>query len=90
MQQEKYTVLKFSADYCNPCQQLQGLLGIIDVPSNIKIESYDIENEDNLQVANKYRVRSIPTLIMIDDAGCIIKTNVGNMNMQQLEDFFEV
>lgn len=85
---KKYTVMKFSANWCSPCQAMQGMLGVIDIPSNITLEEYDIDNEDDMLVANKYRVRSIPSLVMQDEEGNIVKQRTGAMSLQELQDFF--
>lgn len=54
-------ILKFEADWCNPCKQLTNeLLGL-----DFHIERVNVELLPEL--ANEYKIRSVPTLVFIKD-----------------------
>ena len=54
-------LLKFEAEWCGPCETQSKILeGFDDIP----VREIDIEEETEL--ANKYNVRSVPTLILRD------------------------
>lgn len=64
-------ILKFSASYCGPCQALKQNLKSIDFP----IEEIDVQ--ENEELAAKYGIRNIPTLIYLDEDGKILHRSVG-------------
>ena len=60
------TVKKFSATYCGPCRALAPVMNEIKSQfSGVKFEEYDVDNFP--QVAEKYRVSSVPTVIIEKD-----------------------
>jgi thioredoxin 1 len=61
-------IYKFYADWCGPCKLIEPLLKSF---SNLPIESVDIE--ENMDLAYKYKVHSIPTLVIVHDNGEIEK-----------------
>lgn len=56
-------LLKFQASWCQPCKTLTSLLNTMQIPYPIEVIDAD-ENKDLLQ---KYNVRSIPVLILLDE-----------------------
>jgi thioredoxin-related protein len=54
----------------------------------IPVEDVDIDN--NLMLSVDYKVRSVPTIVLLDDDGKEIKREVGMMNEQKLLDFLKV
>jgi thioredoxin 1 len=57
-------ILRFTADWCNPCKQLTE--NITRAELIVPIETIDID--ENTELATKYGVRNLPTmLLMIDD-----------------------
>jgi thioredoxin-related protein len=54
----------------------------------IPIEELDIDNE--MMTSIEYGVRSVPTMILIDEHGTEVKRMVGTMNEEQLLDFLKV
>lgn len=54
-------ILKFEADWCNPCKKLTIELEGLDFP----IDRINVESSPEL--TNKYMIRSVPTLVFIKD-----------------------
>ena len=73
-------VLKFQATWCNPCKAMSSILE--NVVTDIPIEEVDIDEDRDL--AQRYRVRGVPTLIMLED-GIEVKRQVGMMSKAQLD-----
>ena len=60
------TVKKFSATWCGPCRALAPVMNEIKGQfNNVRFEEYDVDNFP--QVAEKYRVSSVPTIIIEKD-----------------------
>lgn len=75
-------ILKFQADWCEPCKALTKLME--EIGAKNEIEVIDIDKEP-LTTA-KYGVRSVPTLVKIDENG-IVDRITGYKNKKQIEDF---
>ena len=80
------TLLKFSADYCTPCKQLSKTLAEV----NLQDVSYqEITVEGNLHLVKQWSIRSIPTLILLDEEGKEIKRHTGSLSAPALMEFLE-
>jgi thioredoxin 1 len=75
-------ILKFQADWCEPCKALTKLMEEID--TKIEIEVVDIDKEP--LTTTKYGIRGVPTLVKIDENG-IVDRLTGYKNKKQIEDF---
>jgi thioredoxin 1 len=76
-------VLKFSASWCGPCQALgMTLKGIED--NVIPIREVDID--DNLDLAAQYNIRSVPTMVMLEN-GSEIKRVSGALPVAKVKEF---
>jgi thioredoxin 1 len=74
-------LLKFSADWCNPCKVLTRTLGEIDL--HVPVEAMDIDQEQVL--ARSYGVRGVPTVILIDATGKALKRFSGVKSKGEIE-----
>ena len=75
-------ILKFQADWCEPCKALTKLMEEID--AKIEVEVIDIDKEP--LTSAKYGIRGVPTLVKIDENG-IVDRLTGYKNKKQIEDF---
>lgn len=66
-------VYRFTASWCQPCKALATIIEDINVTAPIEVVDIDA----NKELAIQYRVRSVPTLIMVDDTGKEVKRMTG-------------
>ena len=61
-------LLKFSAQWCAPCRALDPILDkIMEDYSDIELERIDIEDISSSDTVTEYSIRSIPTLVIVED-----------------------
>ena len=76
-------LLKFSAEWCQPCKMLAKTLEGVNVPYTIS--SIDIDDSPNL--AADYKVRGVPTMVLVDDNDKEVGRLVGVKTKAQIEEF---
>src|SRR3989338_2719172 len=76
-------LVDFFATWCGPCQQLAPIVEMLgaEYAGKIKIGKLDVDEAN--ETASKYRVMSIPTLILFKD-GEPIQTLVGFQSKEKL------
>lgn len=69
-------LVDFSATWCQPCRAIAPLVGQLatEYDGRVKVTTVDIDESPG--VAQKYRIRGVPTLLMIKD-GQVVGTQVG-------------
>ena len=60
-------ILKFESDSCPQCKALSITLERISKENKIDIKSIDIEEDNNQDLIRKYNIRSIPTIIFLNE-----------------------
>lgn len=80
------TLLKFSALWCNPCKQLAKILQSIPQEEPLfDVQEIDIDKEPGM--AAMWKVRSLPTLIILDETGEELRRSTGALTKDQLIKF---
>ena len=79
----KRILVDFYADWCGPCRMLGSVLENIN-----DIEILKVNVDKYPEIAQRYMVMSIPTLLLMDN-GKVIKNNVGFMNEEELKEFIK-
>ena len=75
-------VLKFHASWCGPCQaQTMIIKGAGD---KLPLTVEDVNIDENVFMSTNFGVRSIPTLILVDDQEKELKRHTGVMKEDQL------
>ena len=77
-------LVDFYADWCGPCQMMAPILEEIE-KEHPEVEFVKINIDDQQEMAEKYEVMSIPTLVFLDDNEEIIETFVGMKSKQDIE-----
>lgn len=60
-------ILKFESDSCPQCKALSATLDRISKENKIDIKTIDIEEDNNQDLIRKYNIRSIPTIIFLNE-----------------------
>ena len=76
-------VLDFWAPWCVPCKMIAPILDDIATELDGKVKVVKINVDENQQVAAKFGVRSIPTLVIFNE-GKVVATQVGALPKNQL------
>lgn len=79
--------IKFYAEWCQPCKTLTQVIKNAGDKITTPIIEMDIDAE--MMTAIGYNVRSVPTIVLIDDNEKEIKRQVGMMTEEQLLEFLK-
>ena len=79
-------LLKFEASWCAPCKQLSEVMKNVEIPFPVSV----IDIDENREAAMSYGIRSVPTLILVDENENQIKRVSGSMNQSQLTEFIGI
>mgnify|MGYP000846823914 CR=1 FL=1 len=85
---EKPVLVDFYAEWCGPCKTLAPVLDELKEKYDNQINILKINIDDNPELASKYDIRSIPTL-MIFKRGENFQTMKGYMGKSKVEDLIK-
>ena len=80
-------ILKFSASWCGPCRVFANTfkkVSEMEKYKDIEFKSIDIEEDEGELYVEKYNIRSVPTILLLDEDDNIIYKLSGNI---PLDDF---
>ena len=83
---KKPVIIKFWAPWCKPCRKMTPKYKKAAQKFTGKVMFAELNIDDHPSVASKYRVRSIPTLILFKN-NKIIKRSTGSLSQQGIESF---
>ena len=75
---EKLVIVDFWATWCGPCRMLSPLLDEVEAEMSDKITVVKVNVDDADEIAMRYRIMSIPTLLFFKNGQVVDKT-VGAM-----------
>lgn len=65
-------LLYFTADWCSPCKRFYPIVEVHAAKRGIELERHDIDREPGSLVAQRFDVRSVPTVIAVDSRGILL------------------
>ena len=83
LQSEGKILIDFYADWCGPCKMMSPIIDSIAEELEGKIKVGKINIDDNQEIAMKYQIMSIPTIIIFEN-GEPKKTLVGMRDKTEL------
>ena len=79
-------LVDFWAEWCGPCKSLTPILEEISDDMSDKIQVVKVNLDENQDLAMKYSIRSIPTLLLFKQ-GQLLDTKVGLLPKSDLVDW---
>lgn len=76
-------VIKFYADWCGPCKTYAPIFEKVVKEVGVEYENIDVDKDDT-GLAAKYKVRSIPLTVFVNEDGTEIK-EVGILSEEKLK-----
>ncbi len=84
LQSELPVLVDFFAQWCGPCKMMAPLVEKMAEKYEGKMKIGKLDVDDDMEIAQKYRVASIPTFIFFKN-GEAVATFVGGMSANELE-----
>ncbi|NOZ34875.1 MAG: thioredoxin [Chlorobi bacterium] len=81
----KPVIIDFYADWCRPCKMIAPHLKAIQSEYGNKLQVYKINTDNNPQLANLFKIRSIPTVLFVPATGDY-KQIIGYRSKEQFEE----
>ena len=81
-------IVDFWAEWCGPCKMLTPILEELSDEMKKEINIVKVNLDENQDLAMKYSIRSIPTLLLFKD-GDLIDTKVGLLPKGQIVTWFK-
>ena len=79
-------VIKMSASWCAPCKVYAKAFHEVEKEEKYKgIEFEDVDVEENEDLALKYKVRAVPTTIILGENDVVLASFSGNVSKKDLE-----
>lgn len=79
-------VVDFYATWCGPCKMFGPIFEEVSEESDINFVKLDVDKNDD--IARKYGVMTIPTVILFKN-GEEVKKHIGFMSKEELEEFIK-
>lgn len=85
LKSDKMVLVDFYADWCGPCRMMSPVIDEIagEMSESVKVGKVNVD--DNKELAMKYNVMSIPTIIIFKD-GMPVKSFVGVRDKSEIVD----
>ena len=88
MQSDKPALVDFWAEWCGPCKMIAPMLDEAATEYADRMSVVKLNVDENPNIAQKFGIRSIPTLILFKD-GAVQAQKLGAMSKSQLTEFLD-
>lgn len=80
---KKPAIIKFEANWCQPCKAMTPIITAIEAELGSRIRFYSANVEHCQLVAQKYRISQIPALVAFEN-GVVTSVKTGAVQKQQI------
>ena len=88
LQSDKPALVDFWAEWCGPCKMIAPILDEAATEYADRMSVVKLNVDENPNIAQKFGIRSIPTLILFKD-GAVQAQKLGAMSKSQLTEFLD-
>ena len=81
-------LVDYWAEWCGPCKMIAPILDEVSRDYDGRVQVAKLNVDDNQEVAAKYGIRGIPTLMLFKQ-GEVVATKVGALSKSQLTQFLD-
>ena len=89
LKSEKLVLVDFWATWCGPCKMLAPVLSEFAEENEEKVKVRKVNVDEQRELATKYQISSIPTLLLFKD-GSVINNIVGFCSKTELEKLIDI
>lgn len=80
-------IIKIGTKWCGPCKSLSPIFDKVSKNSSFDDIEFDvIDAEENADFSEKYEIRTVPTILFMDENDNEVKRSMGSMTEKQLID----
>lgn len=88
LESEVPVLVDFYADWCGPCKMMGPIIEKLAIAYEGKAKVGKLNIDEQLELAQKYKVMSIPTILIFKN-GVVVDTTVGAVSMNNLSSKLE-
>lgn len=84
-------IIRFHAEWCGPCKAMQPIVDKVfkdDKYSSFTFKDIDVDNDDD-DLASKFKIRNVPTILIINDNDEVVDKMVGSGTENDLRKFLD-
>jgi len=82
-------LVKFGAEWCGPCKKLAPVFAEISREYKGRVLTYEVDVDQAPQVAQRYGVMSVPTVVLLDGNDQVVATRSGAITKRAIIEMIE-
>ena len=87
---EGRVLLDFYATWCGPCKVVSKQLDLYENEvTEVKVVRFDIEDPKNFKISQDFTIRSLPTLVYLEE-GQVVNKVLGVKNLAQIKELTNI